>query len=488
MTRTTELAPLLAAAIAVSFLSAAAASNTTTSSHPGRLQGLLAEVSRWRERHLAEPSSPSGGVRPNTVAAWVLSFFAASVSSAGGVGGGSLFLPILNLVAGLSLKRATAYSSFMVTGGAASNVLYNLACAGGGGRRLIDYDVALLFQPCLLLGVSIGVVCNVMFPEWLITVLFSLFLAFCTVKTCRAGLKIWRSETRAGDARCAAHLSITEPLLLASDGQDGGRGNVAGFPWKDVALLVVVWLCFFALHVLIGDKHGKGVIRIKPCGVTYWLITSSQLPAAVAFTGYIIYAKRKKRVVCSQEDGKVGRPILFYLLVLAAKLEAAWTERDITWPKQAELVGATATMETLPSLTLPLAALVTGALSGLFGIGGGLLLNPVLLQIGINPQTAAATSSFMVLFCASMSMVQFILLGMEGIGQASVYAGICFVASVVGLVVIERAIRKSGRVSLIVFLVTAIMALSTVIVTCFGAQDVLMQYTSGAYMGFKLPC
>ena len=94
----------------------------------------------------------------------------------------------------------------------------------------------------------------------------------------------------------------------------------------------------------------------------------------------------------------------------------------------------------------------------------------------------------MVLFCASMSMVQFILLGVKGIGQASVYAGICFVASVVGVVVIERAVRKSGRVSLIVFLVTAIMALSTVIVTCFGAQDVWMQYTSGAYMGFKLPC
>ena len=29
-------------------------------------------------------------------------------------------------------------------------------------------------------------------------------------------------------------------------------------------------------------------------------------------------------------------------------------------------------------------------------------------------------------------MVQFILLGVKGIGQASVYAGICFVASVVG--------------------------------------------------------
>jgi len=179
------------------------------------------------------------------------------------VGGGSLFLPILNLVAGLSLKRATAYSSFMVTGGAASNVLYNLACTGGGGP-LIDYDIALLFQPCLLLGVSIGVVCNVMFPEWLITVLFSLFLACCTAKTCRAGLKIWRSESRGGTraedgagAARRAHPSTEEPLLVPCDAEDGGRGNGAGFPWKDVALLVMVWLCFFALHVLIGDKHGK---------------------------------------------------------------------------------------------------------------------------------------------------------------------------------------------------------------------------------------
>lgn len=42
-------------------------------------------------------------------------------------------------------------------------------------------------------------------------------------------------------------------------------------------------------------------------------------------------------------------------------------------------------METFPSFVFPLAAFVTGALSGLFGIGGGLLLNPV-LQIGIPPQ------------------------------------------------------------------------------------------------------
>ena len=56
---------------------------------------------------------------------------------------------------------------------------------------------------------------------------------------------------------------------------------------------------------------------------------------------------------------------------------------------------------TLPSLTFPLAAFVTGALSGLFGIGGGLLLNPVLLQIGINPQVFyMITEFFFQLYCS----------------------------------------------------------------------------------------
>ena len=103
-------------------------------------------------------------------------------------------------------------------------------------------------------------------------------------------------------------------------------------------------------------------------------------------------------------------------------------------------------------------------------------------------QTASATTMFMVLFCASMSMVQFIILGVDGIVVALVYAAVCFVASIVGLVVIEGAIRKSGRVSLVVLMVAAVLALSAVVIACSGAVRVWAQYSSGHYMGFKLPC
>ncbi|CAL8126383.1 unnamed protein product [Prunus armeniaca] len=36
---------------------------------------------------------------------------------------------------------------------------------------LIDYDLAFLFPPMIMLGISIGVAFNVMFADWMVTVL-----------------------------------------------------------------------------------------------------------------------------------------------------------------------------------------------------------------------------------------------------------------------------------------------------------------------------
>ncbi|KAK1602686.1 hypothetical protein QYE76_007863 [Lolium multiflorum] len=111
---------------------------------------------------------------------------------------------------------------------------------------------------------------------------------------------------------------------------------------------------------------------MKPCGVAYWLITVAQIPIAVAFTACIVSQKRKLQTRNSQ----------------VAELAIAMKSR----------------LDALPVYVFPVAALLTGVMSGLFGIGGGLLLNPVLLQIGVPPKTASATTMFMVLFCASMSI------------------------------------------------------------------------------------
>jgi hypothetical protein len=60
----------------------------------------------------------------------------------------------------------------MIMGASVSTVYYNLKLKHPTlDMPLIDYDLALLIQPMLMLGVSIGVIFNVVFPDWLVTAL-----------------------------------------------------------------------------------------------------------------------------------------------------------------------------------------------------------------------------------------------------------------------------------------------------------------------------
>lgn len=105
----------------------------------------------------------------------------------------------------------------------------------------------------MLLGVSAGVLGNAMFPEWLITVLFALFLSFSTYKTFRAGFRCWSAESRAAAVISVEDVkgSMEEALLLPGKEFEG---DGVGIPWRKLGVLLMVWLCFFGLHVLIADK------------------------------------------------------------------------------------------------------------------------------------------------------------------------------------------------------------------------------------------
>lgn len=192
---------------------------------------------------------------------------------------------------------------------------------------------------------------------------------------------------------------------------------------------------------------------MEPCGVGYWIISSVQVPLAVVFTAWMVL--RKESI------------------------------QDQTLIPQVQCQN-----RNCPSnkLVFPLMALLAGMLGGVFGIGGGMLISPLLLQVGIAPEVTAATCSFMVFFSSTMSSLQYLLLGMEHVETALILAIMCFVASLLGLLVVQKVIRKYGRPSIIVFSVSIVMSLSIVLMTSFGTLKVWEDYKSGKYMGFKLPC
>ncbi|CAH8256206.1 unnamed protein product [Arabidopsis lyrata] len=410
-------------------------------------------------------NQPKIELTTSTIIAGLLSFLASSISSAGGIGGGGLYVPIMTIVAGLDLKTASSFSAFMVTGGSIANVGCNLFVRNpkSGGKTLIDFDLALLLEPCMLLGVSIGVICNLVFPNWLITSLFAVFLAWSTLKTFGNGLYYWRLESEMVKIRESNRIgeddeedkieSLKLPLL-----EDYERPK--RFPWIKLGVLVIIWLSYFAVYLLRGNKYGEGIISIEPCGNAYWLISSSQIPLTLFFTLWICFSDN----VQSQQPSDYNVSI-----------------KDVEDLRSNDGARSNKCM-------FPVMALLAGVLGGVFGIGGGMLISPLLLQVGIAPEVTAATCSFMVLFSSTMSAIQYLLLGMEHTGTASIFAVICFVASLVGLKVVQKVITEYGRASIIVFSVCIVMALSIVLMTSYGALDVWNDYVAGRYMGFKLPC
>ena len=114
------------------------------------------------------------------------------------------------------------------------------------------------------------------------------------------------------------------------------------------------------------------------CSVEYWFIYLSFVPFTLLITyivSRIIYKEYVYRI-------SIGYP---------------YNNTDIKWCNAI-------------FIKFPFYAFISGTMAGLLGIGGGLILGPLLLQLGLHPVVSTATSNFLVLFTSSSTSIQFILL------------------------------------------------------------------------------
>ncbi|KAL9669976.1 hypothetical protein QQ045_007526 [Rhodiola kirilowii] len=230
----------------------------------------------------------------------------AAFGSVGGVGGGGIFVPMLTLIIGFDAKSSTALSKCMNTGASVTTIYYNLK------RRhptldlpIIDYDLALLIQPMLVLGISIGVGLNVLFAYWMITILLIVLFLITSTKAFLMGIKTWKKET----------IKIQE---VDTELQPTGTGD-----------------------------HEDGTNCAQPEVKEQ---KREKFPVAGAVTVYEAVALyRGKKAIASKGDA--GSQLKVHQLVLYCT-----------------------------------SGLMAGIVGGLLGLGGGFILGPVFLELGIPPQ------------------------------------------------------------------------------------------------------
>lgn len=391
------------------------------------------------------------------VVATVIAFLGSACGTVGGVGGGGIFVPMLTLIVGFDTKSAAALSKCMIMGASASSVWYNLRVRHPCREvPILDYDLALLFQPMLMLGITIGVTLSVVFPYWLITVLIIILFLGTSSRSFFKAIEMWKEETilkkemvqqQTGvNSRGELPIDTVYEPLIPREEKTPMEIFCFNLKWKRIAMLMALWLSFLLLQIIKND--------MAVCSPVYWLLFFLQFPAALGVFGYEcvkLYKESKKRRMAGNTRS-----------VCEATLE--WTPMQLAFCALCGVLG--------------------GTVGGLLGSGGGFILGPLLLEIGVIPQVASATATFVMMFSSSLSVVEFYLLRRFPIPYALYLMSVSVMAGFWGQYFIRKVVAFLRRASIIVFVLSGVIFASALIMGIVGIRKSIEMVRNHEFMGF----
>ncbi|KAF2294625.1 hypothetical protein GH714_013887 [Hevea brasiliensis] len=359
----------------------------------------------------------------------IVGFFGAAFGSVGGVG--------------------------MIMGAAASTVYYNLKLRHPTiDMPIIDYDLTLLIQPMLMLGISIGVAFNVVFSDWMVTVLLITLFIGTSTKAFFKGVETWKKETimkqeaaKRLESNGIGDGEVEYKPLPSGPEKDTNKAEVTileNVCWKELGLLVFVWVAFLALQI--SKNH------MTTCSTEYWIVNLLQIPVSVAVTLYEAVSLYKgRRIIASKGDE--GTNFKVHQLVLYSAC-----------------------------------GVLAGVVGGLLGLGGGFIMGPLFLELGIPPQVSSATATFAMTFSSSMSVVEYYLLKRFPVPYALYFVAVATLAALIGQHIVRRLIIMFGRASLIIFILAFTIFVSAISLGGVGISNMIRKIQHNEYMGFENLC
>ncbi|RZC15609.1 Sulfite exporter TauE/SafE family protein 3 isoform B [Glycine soja] len=382
-------------------------------------------------------------------------FCGAAFGSVGGVGGGGIFVPMLSLIIGFDPKSSTAISKCMIMGAAVSTVYYNLKLRHPTlNMPIIDYDLALLIQPMLMLGISIGVVFNVVFPDWIVTILLIVLFLGTSTKAFFKGVETWKKETimkkeaaKRQESNGSGAVVEYKPLPSGpeKDTKEQEMSIIENVYWKEFGLLVFVWVSFLALQIAKENYT-------TTCSTLYWVLNLLQVPVSVGVTAYEAAALFSgRRVIAS--TGEQGKDFTVLQLMIYCVF-----------------------------------GVLAGVVGGMLGLGGGFVMGPLFLELGVPPQVSSATATFAMTFSSSMSVIEYYLLKRFPVPYALYFILVATIAAFVGQHIVRKLIILFGRASLIIFILASTIFVSAVSLGGVGIVNMVHKIQNHEYMGFEDLC
>jgi uncharacterized membrane protein YfcA len=372
-----------------------------------------------------------------------------AIAAGGGIGGGGVLVPLLILVMGFAIKSAIPLSNITVLGGAIFHILRNVwRRHPNADRPLIDWNFISLMQPMLIAGAVIGSFINKVVADWLLAASLFVILILTARRTWSNGMKQWNKENATAVDGMNASLMDEGGVPLVEQGEPEVAPELqvilkedSQMPCCKIMVILVIFLGVMTLNIAKGQPGAESGSGFNPlhieCGsYEFWVISLAVIPWCLFgffITRYMIVAQ-------------------YY-----AKLDAGFVfiEGDIEWDEGR-------------ASTLPLVCLGAGVMAGMFGIGGGLINGPLMVELGVLPDVASATSATMILFTSVTATVCYVLFDILNFEYAQVLFPLGFCCTFIGQVIFNKVMEIVGRKSLVVFVIAFIVGASAVLMALEG--------------------
>jgi len=333
--------------------------------------------------------------------------FILGLANIGGIGGGGLIIPLAIGCWGFNTTEAVAISNSTIFVGSLLRFFgFSIRQKHpSADKTVIDYDLASIMMPAVLLGGFSGLYLSAILPEALITIMLTLILCYLTYNTSNKFVKIYKKESierlnfveLQGNIRTSSSVSAggerKSPgrLLSRSDSNSSyysHRSRSIGPPcyqsiggeagdyqassavvsqidklkvqekrektdlgqWRHHVSAFILICTSFTVLLLRGSSKFPSVVGIDKCGVYDFAI----LALFLAFNAFMIQyeVRRVRRVqILKSEQGK------------------GLSEGEV------QLTGG--------NLATLIFGSILGGFVGSMGLGGAIVFNPVLLSLGV---------------------------------------------------------------------------------------------------------
>ena len=372
------------------------------------------------------------------------------LAASGGIGGGGIVVPVLILIFHFHSKQAIPLSNVATFGGSISNMILNIPKRHpDADRPLLDWSLISIMQPLTLAGAIIGTYLSVLFPDFILGILLVIVLSYTAYLILNKAMEQYRKEGYES-------VSNVEDPIIISQNQDAQQEihesqsnkevtNQSAAEAYDEKLLErdrqqildeeklipkkkVMWICILFVVVIILSIS-KIAVNCGSAG--YWLMTAIMIVWIVGISLYM----RKNLISEWREKTRIK--------YVYAKGDVEWNEHN--------------------TIKYPVICIIAGLVAGMFGIGGGIVFGPLMLEMGVHPLVAYATSSAMIFFTSIAATTSYIAFGALVFDYGIYLFILGLIATAFGQIVVGYFIHKYKRISFVTFTIGLVIGVSAIL-------------------------